>query len=139
MTLSLAYIVVAGLLLVFSWGAAGYYFYQNNRLQPTKESEKATQPATEKLFSEITAIKEHLHTLDLHIDKFNLKFTELEEFVTRGMNRMSARHSKMTKKEEEEELKQKLLEQSKQSEMFNGDEEVQTYNPGQRPRLIKRS
>lgn len=103
MTLSILHIVVSIVLIVAGATMGTYFFATKKRKQPPTDRQ-----------NELDSIKKSIHQLELKNEKLELQATEMKEFVTRSMNRISARSSKLDKNQETWEQMQALLEQSKE-------------------------
>lgn len=83
----------------------------------------------------------HLRENRNDIDRFNTKVTELEEFTTRMVNKMSARSRRASTKAEEMEQMQELLRQSQELDQQSQDNTPDPAGGGdvnQRPRLVRK-
>jgi len=82
-------------------------------------------------------IKGSLKEIRDEVDRFNLKNAELEEFVTRTMNRVSARSSRSDKNLEKYEALKELMEQSGELQQSEQTDMFQPANGQQRLRRKK--
>lgn len=137
--------ISAGILLILVSVAGTYLvskrkFSPSTRSQPEKDDLKKEiakhVPDFSDVLDQIEELEKKTYDLTKQVDSFNLKATELEEFITRNMNKMSARYGRIKKMEDEEELRETLL---KQAQELNGNHkqpdifDVQSTN--YRPRL----
>lgn len=135
---SLFYIVIAVVSTATLVGSGVAFIYK--RKMRSKHGSETIEPFYQQLQENHTNLLAKIQENRQDIDRFHLKLTDLEEFCTRMVNRVSARSKRAQTKAEEMEQMQELLRQSQeidQQKQGQTDTEFNGPGPNQRPRLVR--
>lgn len=131
-------LLVISILIPVAALAAGIMLYRRAHTRLTANIDKKIA-SSRSVPAQFRELQEQFQELEHEVSKFNLKASELEEHVTRTMNKVTARYSRSEKNLEKYEMLQDLLEQSQQVEQpGNGQSNLQFRDPNQPQRLRRK-